>query len=256
MASLGEYPDVSVDVADDYVATVTIHRPPNNFFDSWLIASLADAFDDIDDHPGARAIVLASEGKHFCAGANFARDDEQRVDELYREAVRLFTAKTPVVAAVQGAAVGGGLGLAMMADFRVAAPQARFSANFSQLGFHHGFGLTVTLPLAVGHQTSLDLLYTGRRVKGAEASELGLCDEVVPLDQLAEAAHAKAAVLAGTGPQALRAIRETMRGDLAARVRAATDREMAEQNRLERTNDFREGVAAYAARRKPNFTAT
>ena len=256
MVSLGDYPDVTVDVGEDYVATVTIVRPPNNFFDFHLIAALAAAFADLDDHDGCRAIVLASEGKHFCAGANFARDDEERVDELYREAVKLFEARTPVVAAVQGAAVGGGLGLAMMADFRVAAPAARFSANFSLLGFHHGFGLTVTLPLAVGHQTSLDMLYTGRRVKGEEAWELGLCDELVPLDQLGAAAHAKAAVLAGTSPLSMRAIRETMRGELASLVRVATDREMAEQNMLERTSDFAEGVAAYAERRKPNFTAT
>ena len=256
MAGLGDYPDVTVDVGDHHVATVTIHRPPNNFFDYHLIASLGAAFADIDGHDGCRAIVLASEGKHFCAGANFARDDEERVDELYRAAVRLFEAKTPVVAAVQGAAVGGGLGLAMMADFRVAAPEARFSANFSLLGFHHGFGLTVTLPRAVGHQTTLDMLYTGRRVKGEEALKLGLCDEVVPLDRLAETARAKAATLAGAGPLALRAIRQTMRGDLASLVRAATDREMAEQGVLERTNDFAEGVRAYAERRKPNFTAT
>ena len=256
MVSLGDYPDVTVDVGEDYVAAVTIHRPPNNFFDFHLIEALAAAFADLDDHDGCRAIVLASEGKHFCAGANFAREDEERVDELYREAVKLFEARTPVVASVQGAAVGGGLGLAMMADFRVAAPTARFSANFSLLGFHHGFGLTVTLPRAVGHQTSLDMLYTGRRVKGEEALQLGLCDELVPLDQLAEAAHAKAAALAGTSPLSMRAIRETMRGELASLVRVATDREMAEQNMLERTNDFAEGVAAYAERRKPNFTAT
>ncbi len=256
MVSLGDYRDVTVDVGDDYVATVTIRRPPNNFFDFHLITALAAAFADLDDHNGCRAIVLASEGKHFCAGADFAREDEERVDELYREAVKLFEARTPVVAAVQGAAVGGGLGLAMMADFRVAAPTARFSANFSLLGFHHGFGLTVTLPRAVGHQTCLDMLYTGRRVKGEEAHELGLCDELVPRDQLAETAHTKATVLAGTSPLSMRAIRETMRGELASLVRAATDREMAEQNMLERTNDFAEGVAAYAERRKPNFTAT
>ena len=256
MVSLGDYRDVTVDVGDDYVATVTIRRPPNNFFDFHLITALAAALADLDDHDGCRAIVLASEGKHFCAGADFAREDEERVDELYREAVKLFEARTPVVAAVQGAAVGGGLGLAMMADFRVAAPTARFSANFSLLGFHHGFGLTVTLPRAVGHQTCLDMLYTGRRVKGEEAHELGLCDELVPLDQLAETAHTKATVLAGTSPLSMRAIRETMRGELASLVRVATDREMAEQNMLERTNDFAEGVAAYAERRKPNFTAT
>ena len=256
MISLGEYADVTVNVDDDYVATVTIHRPPNNFFDYHLIASLATAFADIDDDSRGRAILLASEGKHFCAGANFAREDEERVDELYREAVKLFAVKTPVVAAVQGAAIGGGLGLAMMADFRVATPEARFSANFSLLGYHHGFGLTATLPRVVGHQTTLDLLYTGRRVKGSEALALGLCDELVPLDELAGAAHARAAILAATGPLALRAIRETMRGELAALVRVATDREMAEQAVLERTNDFAEGVAAYAERHKPNFTAT
>ena len=256
MTSLGEYADVTVDIDDDYVANVTIHRPPNNFFDYHLIASLTTAFADIDDDSRGRAILLAAEGKHFCAGADFAREDEERVDELYREAVKLFAVKTPVVAAVHGAAIGGGLGLAMMADFRVAAPEARFAANFSLLGYHHGFGLTATLPRVVGHQTTLDLLYTGRRVKGSEALALGLCDELVPLDELAGAARARAATLAATGPLALRAIRQTMRGELAALVRVATDREMAEQGVLERTNDFTEGVAAYAERRKPNFTAT
>ena len=199
---------------------------------------------------------MASQGRHFCAGANFGSGESARVGELYRAAVRLFEAKTPVVAAVQGAAVGGGLGVAMMADFRVAAPEARFVANFSMLGYHHGFGLTVTLPRVIGHQRSLDMLYSGRRVRGDEALELGLCDELVPLEQLTEAAHAKAAQVAAAGPLAVRAIRETMRGDLAALVRAATDREMAEQLALDRTNDFAEGVAAYSERRQPNFTAT
>ena len=255
MVSLGDFRDVSVDVDDSYVATVTIRRPPNNFFDYDLIAALVAAFAAIDDHPDARAIVLASEGKHFCAGADF-NDTDKRAGELYHEAVAFFTVRTPVVAAVQGAAVGGGLGLAMMADFRVAAPEARFSANFSLLGYHHGSGLSVTLPRAVGHQAALDLLYTGRRVKGSEALEIGLCDELVPLNELAGAAHARAATLAGTAPLSLRAIRETMRGDLASLVRAATDREVIEQHRLERTNDFAEGVAAYAERRQPSFTGT
>jgi enoyl-CoA hydratase/carnithine racemase len=99
----------------------------------------------------------------------------------------------PVVAAVQGAAIGGGLGLAMAADLRVASPESRFAANFSLLGFHHGFGLTVTLPLAVGHQAALDLLYTGRRIDGTTAHRLGLCDTLVPPDQL----RARATELAG-----------------------------------------------------------
>ncbi len=147
-----QFGDVSVDIGADYVAEVEIHRPPDNFFDMKLIRSLAEAYDALDADPSCRAIVLCAEGKHFCAGADFsARSRAEALPEegaasLYREAVRLFRAQTPVVAAVQGAAIGGGLGLACSADFRVGAPEARFAANFARLGFHHGFGLTVTLP--------------------------------------------------------------------------------------------------------------
>ena len=170
---------------------------------------------------------------------------------LYREAIRLFEAAKPVVAAVQGAAIGGGLGLACSADFRVGCPQARFGANFARLGFHQGFGLTVTLPAIVGPQHSLDLLYTGRRIGGEEAERIGLCDRLVPADQVRDAAHAFAAEIAGSAPLAVPSIRATMRGDLAARVRAATDREAAEQDRLRATADWHEGVRPWpsAARR-------
>src|SRR5262245_57535217 len=147
--------DVSLTVDADFVATVEIHRPPDNYFDVALIRSLAEAYDEVDGRDDARAIVLASEGKHFCAGADFRRggagdDADASGATLYGEATRLFRAAAPVVAAVQGAAVGGGLGLACSADFRVACPEARFVANFARLGFHHGFALTVTLPRIVG----------------------------------------------------------------------------------------------------------
>jgi enoyl-CoA hydratase/carnithine racemase len=175
------------------------------------------------------------------------------VSDLYAEAIRLFEARTPVVAAIQGAAIGGGLGLACSADFRVAAPEARFSANFARLGFHQGFGLTVTLPAIVGNQRSLEMLYTGRRIRGEEAARIGLADRLVPAAQLREAAYELAAEIATSAPLAVRSIRETMRGHLAAQIRAATDREGAEQNRLRQTADFREGIASTAERRPPRF---
>jgi 2-(1,2-epoxy-1,2-dihydrophenyl)acetyl-CoA isomerase len=175
------------------------------------------------------------------------------VSELYAEAVRLFEARTPVIAAVQGAAIGGGLGLACSADFRIAAPEARFAANFARLGFHQGFGLTVTLPAIIGGQRSLEMLYTGHRVRGEEAARIGLADKLVPADQLRSAAYELAAEIAASAPLAVRSIRETMRGHLAAEVRAATEREGAEQNRLRQTADFREGIAATAQRRPARF---
>ena len=167
--------------------------------------------------------------------------------------MRLFAAELPVVAAVQGGAIGGGLGLALVGDFRVACPEARFAANFARLGFHHGFGLSVTLPALVGQQRAMDMLYTGRRVGGDEASTMGLCDRLVPLSQLRDAAHELAADIAASAPLAVRSIRATLRGDLAARVKVAVDREEAEQGRLRKTADFAEGVRATAERRTPDF---
>jgi enoyl-CoA hydratase/carnithine racemase len=260
VTDFGSFGDVHVDLDGDYVATAEIRRPPHNYFDMHLIGDLADAFEALDLDPRCRAIVLCSEGKSFCAGAELGgRGDVRPLPEgrpgrhLYDEAVRLFSTRTPVVAAVQGAAVGGGLGLALMPDFRVAAPEARFSANFARLGFHHGFGLSVTLPAIVGQQRAMELLYTGRRVSGEEALAMGLCDRLVALSELRGEARALAVEIATSAPLAVQSIRETLRGDLPARIRAATDREKAEQERLQKTADFREGVRAMAERRKPDF---
>jgi enoyl-CoA hydratase/carnithine racemase len=247
--------DVTVSVAPNYVATVTIHRPPDNYFDAALIASLADAYTTLDDDPECRVIVLCSEGKHFCAGAALGRRAAGGTapGNLYQEAVRLFSCTTPVVAAVQGAAIGGGLGLALSADFRIGVAESRFSANFARLGFHHGFGLTVTLPAIVGQQRALEMLYTGARIGGAEAARIGMVDRLVGSGELADAAAAFAAEIAISAPLAVTSIRATMRGDLAARIQEATDREGREQDRLRTTSDFKEGVAATAERRTPNF---
>jgi 2-(1,2-epoxy-1,2-dihydrophenyl)acetyl-CoA isomerase len=245
---------LAVRVCDDHVATVEFDRPPHNHFDVELITALADAYAALEEDLRCRAILLCSAGRHFCAGANFAQAGDEGVDALYAQAVRLFAAATPVVAAVQGAAIGGGLGLALSADFRVASPSSRFAANFARLGIHHGFGLTVTLPAAVGMQTALDLLYTGRRVKGQEAYALGLCDRFAADGELRGTAHALAAEIAASAPLAVRSIRRTMRGDLPDRVRAATQREDAQQARLFATGDFQEGVRATAERRPPRFT--
>ncbi len=252
MQDFGRFGDVSVRLGDDHVALVEIQRPPNNFFDTALITSLADAFEKLDESH-CRAIVLCAEGKHFCAGANFGGGPRDDAGALYREAVRLFATRTPVIAAVQGAAVGGGLGLALMPDFRIAAPEARFTANFARLGFHQGFGLSVTLPRLCGLQVAQDLLYTGRRVGGDEALELGLCDRLVPLADLRGEAVEFAREIALSAPLAVASIRKTLRGDLAEAVRVATARELAEQTRLQATADFREGIAATAERRTPDF---
>lgn len=262
----GAFADINLSLSG-HVATVEIDRPPHNFFDRDLIAQIADAYNDLDEDPDCRAIVLASNGRSFCAGANFGtgQDDASGNAEfteegfknttglLYREGVRLFGAKKPVVAAVQGAAIGGGLGLALTADFRVAAPQARFAANFAKLGIHPGFGLTVTLPRLVGQQAANTMFLTGRRVPGEQAVELGLADQLVDLDDVRDAATALAAEIAENAPLAILSVRATMRQGLAEAVAAATDHELAEQQWLRATEDAEEGIRAVAERRPGNF---
>jgi enoyl-CoA hydratase/carnithine racemase len=246
-----------------HVALVEIRRPPNNFFDAALIGEIATAFESLDADAECRALVLAAQGKAFCAGANFGdadRDGRELLSgprpgaaHLYLEGNRLFRTKKPIVAAIHGAAVGGGLGLAMVADFRVTCPEARFSANFTRLGFHPGFGLTVTLPSVIGPTKAALMFYTSRRVRGDEAHALGLADVLVPQDRVREASLALAAEIAENSPLGLIATRATLRGDLADRVRAATEHELAEQSRLRKTEDFKEGVKAMAERRLPVF---
>jgi enoyl-CoA hydratase/carnithine racemase len=248
-----------------HVALVEIRRPPHNFFDIPLIKEIAEAFESFDEDVNIRAIVLAAQGKAFCAGANFGDgstlDGQGRrpnepgpgVAPLYVEGNRLFRTKKPIVAAVHGAAVGGGLGLAMVADFRVACPETRFCANFTRLGFHPGFGLTVTLPAVVGQTKAALMFYTSRRVTGEEAYAMGLADVLVPRQQVRDAAINLASEISENSPLGLVATRMTMRGDIADRVRKATDHELEEQTRLRKTEDFKEGVKAVFERRLPNF---
>lgn len=173
---------------------------------------------------------------------------------FYAQAMRLFHSRKPIVAAVHGAAVGGGLGLALVADFRVTCQEARFSANFTRLGFHPGFGLSTTLPRLIGEQKAALLFYTGRRIGGAEAVAMGLADELVPQGDVLDRAIALAQEMAESAPLAVQSIRATLRRDLAERVTAVNQREMAEQIRQFQSDDFREGIAATAQRRAPVFT--
>ncbi|MDB5921179.1 MAG: putative enoyl-CoA hydratase [Betaproteobacteria bacterium] len=250
---------------DGHVATVELRRPPNNFLDVDLIANLASVLEALDDETNVRSVVLAAAGKHFCAGANLKKrvDDEAagkqqaaRPRHLYHEAQRLVQTRKPIVAAVHGSAIGAGLGLALVADFRVTCKEARLAANFTALGYHPGFGMTVTLPRLVGHQRAKWLFLTGRRVPGDEAYAMGLADRLVAQDQVRQVAQEMAAQLAKSGPLALQAARETLNLDLVPAFRAATEREMFQQQVLRETNDFKEGVKAGFDRREPVFTGT
>ena len=242
-----------------HVVQAELNKPPSNYFDEPMLTALGDLLEELADDPQCRAVVLCAAGKHFCAGADFSsrtgvgEDGGEGAGRIYRQAVRIFAANVPIVAAVQGSAVGGGLGLACAADFRVASPETRFVANFSRLGFHQGFGLTVSLAEIVGGQLAKEMLYTGARIEGARAYAAGLADRLVPAEELRGAAHALAEQIAAAAPLAVASIRATMRNGLAERVADALEHELAEQTRLRRTEDFAEGIQASLNRRDPVF---
>jgi enoyl-CoA hydratase/carnithine racemase len=238
---------------DGRTALIEVRRGPHNFFTEASLRELGDALVEVDAAADVRAVVLCAEGRSFCAGADLRGVDAHGLRAVYRAASVLFTTRKPIIAAIQGAAVGGGLGLAMACDFRVAGSDARFTANFARLGFHHGFALSATLPAAVGLQKALDLLYSGRNVGAPEALEIGLCDRVAqgnPRDLALE----WAAEIGESAPLSLVAIRSTMRRDLASRAVAALDEEAAAQTVLLGSDDFREGVQASIEKREPTFT--
>lgn len=238
------------------ITVISLNRPPANFIDAAYLDEIVTAIEQSAD---SRVIVLVSDGKHFCAGAALsgggAHSGSRSPDgtHIYDVAIRLFEQPVPIVAAVQGSAMGAGLGLALAADFRVATPGTRFLANFAALGFHHGFGLTETLPRLVGAQRSAAMLCTAKAVLGDEALAIGLCDRLVGAQDLRAAAMEFAGEIAANAPQAVRSIRQTMRADLAERVRVALVRERSEQDRLMQTADFAEGVSAAREHRTPTF---
>jgi enoyl-CoA hydratase/carnithine racemase len=253
-----KYGDVSVRV-EGHVAVLTFDRPPNNHVSVQAMRDLADALFAVDEERDLRASVLKTGGRVFCAGADLVNpggvgaEGMHGINPLYVEAVRLFSAKKPIVAAVQGAAVGAGLGLALVADFRVAAPEARFTSNFVKLGFHPGFGVTHTLPRVVGEQKAALMCLTGRRVSGEEAYAWGLADVLAPMEELEAAALKLANEIAENAPLAVQSTRATLRAGLAEAVKTQTDHEMKEQTWLRATKDFAEGVRAVNERRAGNF---
>jgi 2-(1,2-epoxy-1,2-dihydrophenyl)acetyl-CoA isomerase len=247
--------DLKVEVSD-FVATVEINRPPNNFIDPDLIGRLADHVEALDEDPRCRSVLLCSAGKNFCAGADVSSletGDGFNPMLMYRHVVRLFSGKKPLVAAVKGAATGGGVGLALIGDFRVGSSDVRFRTNFVRLGLHPGFGTTVSLRHVVGPQVAADMLLTGRQVRAEEAFRIGLLDRVAGESSVRDAAYEVAAQLAAGAPLAVQTTRTTLRSELAALVARAVEHEARQQSWLFETGDTREGIRAALDRRDPVF---
>lgn len=235
------------------VAVLTLSRPPHNYFDAGLLRTLADALAEADEDRTIRVSVLASDQRSFCAGAEFGGAARPEPSAIYAQAKRLMTRTKPLVAAVRGAAIGGGMGLALAADMRVGCADTVFHANFARLGICAGFGLSHTLPRLVGAQKARDLLLTARRVTGEEALAIGLLDRLVAPADVGQEAAGLASEIAANAPAAVAATRALLGADERRAYEDAIERELAQQAPLFASRDFQEGVRAARERRLPAF---
>ena len=247
------------------IGEITLNRPENrNAMTPDVLAGLAAAVARARSDSGLRCVVVTGRGKSFCAGADFkARREEalegpaapphERAYQTYAPFLSLLELEVPTVAAMQGHAIGGGLGLALVCDLRVANEAARYGANFVRLGLHPGMANTYLLPRLMGVPNAVELLLTGRLVDGAEAARRGLVHYAVPEAEVLEKARALATEIASAAPLAVRWTKRSLYEGLAWDPKTAARREALLQSRSFETEDFREGVAALLEKRDPSF---
>jgi enoyl-CoA hydratase len=246
-------------VVSGSVATITLNRPPVNALDAELIADIGTALTAAGERD-VRAVVVTG-SPHFAAGADIAEfqqafdgeGDPDLAASLSAVVMQLQSLEKPTIAAIRGFALGGGLELAMGADLRYLADDARVGQPEILLGIIPGAGGTQRLPRLVGYQRALEMCITGRQVGAEEAAHIGLADKVVPADDLLEIVMSDAADFASGPTAAYAATKRAVAGGWAVPLDHGLRIEAAEFNHVFTTRDARIGVAAFLAKEKADF---
>ncbi len=245
-----------------HVGEIVLDRPDNrNSMTPELLAAFAEASAVARADRDVRCVIVRGEGSCFSAGADFKATlqlDEvglphERSFAMYRPFLSLLDLEVPVVGALNGHAVGGGFGLALVCDLRIANRDARYGANFVRLGLHSGMAISYLLPRLVGLPRASELLYTGRLVDGAEAERMGLVNRAVTADEVLPEARALAREIAANAPLVVRTTKQAIVRGLAWDAKTAARLEAPIQAESLRTEDAREGMAALLEKRVPNF---
>lgn len=249
----------------DHVAEITLNQPENrNSMTPEMLPAFKHAISTVAADADARCVIITGTGSSFSAGADFRSDlledtpiaPPDRQYEVYGPFLEVLRIKVPVIAAMQGHAVGGGLGLAMVCDIRIAAEDARYGANFTRLGLSPGMAISYMLPRLVGLPKALELMLTGRVITGSEAADVGLANHAVPADEVLTKARSIAHEIATAAPIAVRWTKELTYRHLDWDPAAAARLEGAFQAFTGQTRDFAEGVAALLEKRPADFSGT
>jgi 2-(1,2-epoxy-1,2-dihydrophenyl)acetyl-CoA isomerase len=243
------------------VATLILNEPKSmNAMSAGIKAGIETHLPGLLADSGVRAIILTGTGKAFCAGGDIRSMDDRatlsvktRMTRTYRWLIPLLTADKPIIAAVNGAAAGAGLSLALTADLIVAARDARFKAGFPGIGAVADLGLAYTLPRAIGHQRASDILLTNREVGAEEAHAMGLVARLAEPEALMATAMELAQALAAGPTVSLALTKRLMRRAYELPLEGFLESEAMAQVVAFGSGDFDEGVAAFKAKRKPDF---
>jgi methylglutaconyl-CoA hydratase len=242
------------------IATITLNRPDKrNAISAEMIGELQSALDAIESTP-TRIVLLTGAGKAFCAGMDLQmlaaiakqspaenQEDSRRIAKLFR---RVWSFSRPMIAAVNGAALAGGCGLATLCDFTLAVPEAKFGYTEVRIGFLPAL-VSVFLTRQIGEKRCRDLLLTGRVIDAAEAKEFGLVSEVVPSGQLLERAMELANDLLAASPSSICRAKRLLVSAESATLDHDLERAILENARIRCTPDFKEGLASFLEKRKP-----
>jgi len=257
--------DLLFSVTDSGVATITLNRPDKrNAFTDEMIARWVELLGECQRRNDVRVVVFAANGKSFCSGADTGRmagRTEQTVIEardrmsavahsLVRAVARL---EKPVIAAVNGAAVGGGMDVALMCDIRLASSEARFAETYAKMGLLPGVGGAWFLPRIIGKSRALDLFWTGRWVDINEAEQLGLVDRIFEAEEFAEQVAAYAEQVAQAAPLSVKAIKKLVNNGLQTTLDLHLDDLAAHLAVVRTSEDHKEAVAALKDKRPPAF---
>lgn len=246
---------------NDGVLTLTLNRPEAlNALTRALLAALRESLAEAARDDAVRAVVLTGEGRGFCTGQDLSDIEpnaslSEMVAASYNPVVRTLAAlDKPVIAAVNGAAAGAGLSLALACDLRIAADNASFVTAFTRIGLVMDSGMSYFLPRLVGWPKAFELLAFSPRLSAQEALACGLVDKVVPLEQVRQEAQALAAQLAQGPTRAYRLIKQALRRSATADLDEMLNLEALFQGLAGNTSDYREGVQAFLEKRQPRFT--
>ena len=249
----------------DYIATITLNRPDNrNSMTEDVLEGIVEAVERVKSDETVRCVVITGKGKSFCAGADFKSSTQrkpipgvvmpnERSLAMYAPFLSVLDIEVPVIGALNGHAIGGGMGLALVCDIRVANQDAKYGSNFTKLGLHPGMATTYLLPRMVGVPRAAELLLTGRIITGAEAAEFGLVNYAVPAEEVGKKARELAEEVASCAPLANRWAKRSLYQNMNWDPRPAARHEAELQSRTIETEDHKEGVSALLEKRTPEF---